>query len=254
MLQEERYQAIVNAVNERGFVSADELIDLIGVSRSTMRRDLEELNDMRLLLRTRGGAISLKNGTSHEPPLEQRKDRQFEEKKKIAEVALSLIHERDTILIDSGTTSIELARLLGKFKQLMVATYDLNIANVLSDMQSISLVVAGGNQRKHFNTLVGYFSEMIFSQIHADMLFLTVDAVDLDHGCMNYNIEEISVKKAMIKAAKKVVVLCDHTKFDTIAFINTCPLSDVDIIVTDSVTSCDVIDKLKEKGIEVLLA
>ena len=254
MIQEERHQEIIKAVNERGFLSVDEIMSMLNISRSTVRRDLEDLADAQLLIRARGGAVSLRNGTAHEPPVEQRRDSQLEEKKRIAELAINLIHERDTILLDSGTTSFELARLLDRFKHLMVATYDLNIANELRSYRNIDLVVSGGLLRKGASTLVGYLAEMIFNQIHADTFFLAVDAIDLDHGCMNFCMEEITSKKAMLKAAKRTIVLCDHTKFETIAFINTCSLDDVDIIITDRGASPEVVDKLREMGIEVMLA
>lgn len=253
MLQVERHEKIIEIVNQSGFISVEALMDALSISRSTARRDLQYLEEMQMLIRARGGAVSVKSGTSHEPPIKFRRDLQLEEKQRIAVAALDFIHERATVLIDSGTTTIELAKLLSRFNSIMVATYDLYIANELSTMPNISLVVAGGVLRKDFNTLIGYFTEEIINQIHADIYFMSVDAIDLDHGCMNFNIEEISVKKALIKAAKKVIVLSDHTKFETVAFMNTCQLSDVDTIITGSQVRPDVVSRLLEKGIEVIL-
>lgn len=253
MLQAERYQCIVSEVNKRGFISVDDLMKTINVSRSTLRRDLVELEQMNRLIRARGGAISIKNGTSHEPEIEYRKGLQQEEKRRIAEAALSFVHERDTILLDSGTTTMELAKLLGRFNSLMVATYDLYIASELSTMNNISLVVAGGMLRHKSNTMVGYFTEKVINEIHADRFFLSADAIDVDHGCMCYSIEEISVKKSMIGSAKEVVLLGDHTKFETIAFINVCSLNEIDTIITGSEIDPLRLARLREMGINVIL-
>jgi len=254
MLRAERYQLLINAVNKNGFVTSDDLAEMLGISRSTIQRDLLELDTMHKLVRTRGGAISIKNGTSHEPSLELRKDSQNAEKQRIALAALNYVRENDTILLDSGTTTIRLAELLNSFKWLMAATYDLNIASVLSEIQNVELVVIGGVQRKGFNTLNGYFAEMIIQQMHSDVLFLSADAIDLDHGYMCYNIAEISVKKALMKASREVVALCDHTKFDKIAFINICGLKEVHTIITGKELNSETLSRLREMDIKVILA
>ena len=253
MLQMERYERITNAINQNGFMGIDDIVSKLGISRSTVHRDLCELEKMHQILRIRGGAVSLNKSISHEPPLELRRDSQLEEKQRIAKAALQYVNERDTVLLDSGTTTIELARLFNGFESLMVATYDLFIANELSNMQNITLLVIGGVQRKRFNTLIGYFSEVVINQIHADTLFLSVDAIDIAHGCMNYNIEEISVKKSLMRSAKKVIVLCDHTKFETIAFINTCNINEVNTIITGKEARPETINQLREMGVDVIL-
>jgi len=134
----------------------------------------------------------------------------------------------------------------------MVATYDLYIASELVKSDNIELFVAGGKVRKNFGTLTGYFTEEMVRQIHADVFFLSADAIDLTHGCMSYNIDEISVKKELIKSAKKTIALCDHTKFKAIAFMNICKLSDIDILITGKEIDDYTMSILKEENIEVL--
>lgn len=253
MLQAERHKYILSEVDSHGFASMEDLSREMGISRSTLRRDLLELEQMHKLIRARGGAISAKNGTSHEPTVGYRRSQQLDEKKRIAQAALGFIRERDTILLDSGTTTVELAKLLGRYKSLMVATYDLYLANELCMMDDISLVVCGGMLRHGPNTLVGYFAEKVIDEIHADRFFLSADAVDLEHGCMCYNIEEISVKKSMLKASKEVVLLVDHTKFETIAFINVCALSSVHTIITGKEIRPDILERLREMDVQVIL-
>lgn len=253
MLQAERHKHIISKVDSCGFASIEDLTGEMNISRSTLRRDLLELEQMHKLIRTRGGAISGKNGTSHEPTVGYRRSQQLDEKKRIAQAALEFIRERDTILLDSGTTTIELAKMLGRYKSLMVATYDLYVANELSEMENISLVVCGGMLRHGPNTLVGYFAEKVIEEIHADRYFLSADAIDLEHGCMCYNMEEISVKKSMIKASKEVVLLGDHTKFETIAFINVCSLRSIHTIITGKEIRPDILERLREMDIDVVL-
>lgn len=253
MLQVERYERILGMLAGHDHITIEQIVDTLSVSRSTALRDLQSLEESRKLIRIRGGAVSIKAGTSHELPIEFRRDSHLEEKRRIAAAALNYIHDRYTVLLDSGTTILELAKLLSGFQSLMVATYDLFIVNVLADIPNIDLVVTGGVLRKKYNTLVGYFTEEIINQIHADIFFMGVDAIDMDHGCMNYSIEEIAIKKALIKSAKKVVVLCDHTKFENIAFMNTCRLSDIDMIITDNAVSPENLEMLRDQGVEVLV-
>ncbi|MDR0489625.1 MAG: DeoR/GlpR transcriptional regulator, partial [Oscillospiraceae bacterium] len=178
---------------------------------------------------------------------------QREEKQRIAEAALELVNERDTILLDEGTTTIELAKRLNRFHSLMVSTNDLYIAMELSALAGINLVVAGGALRRETNTLVGYFTEKIIGEIHADRFFLSADAIDVVHGCMCYNMEQIPVKKGMILSAKETVLLSDHTKFEKTAFINICTFSEIKTIITGREVSREIVTRLGEMGVNVIL-
>ena len=253
MLQVERHNQIVSEVEKQGFVSIEDIEKVIHVSRSTIRRDLLELERMNKLVRARGGAVSKRNGTSHDPGVAFRFNMQREEKQRIAEAALKLVNERDTILLDEGTTTIELAKRLNRYHSLMVATNDLFVARELSAMNNINLVVAGGTLRRETNTLVGYFTEKIIGEMHADRFFLSADAIDVVHGCMCYNMEQIPVKKGMILSAKETVLLSDHTKFEKTAFINICKLSEINTIITGTEVNQEIYARLCEIGVHVIL-
>ena len=253
MLQVERHNCIVSEVEKQGFISIEDMINVIPVSRSTIRRDLLDLERMNKLIRTRGGAVSNKNGTSHDPGVEFRYSLQREEKQRIAEAALKLVNERDTILLDEGTTTIELAKRLNRYHSLVVATNDLYVAMELRTMDNINLVVVGGTLRHETNTLVGYFTEKIIGEIHADRFFLSADAIDLTHGCMCYNMAQIPVKKSMILAAKETVLLSDHTKFNRIALANICKLSEINTIITGREADREIVEQLGEIGVQIIL-
>jgi DeoR/GlpR family transcriptional regulator of sugar metabolism len=252
ILQPERLQLILSLCDTHGFVTNAQLMDACNASKSTIHRDLEELEKDKLLTRTRGGAVSLKKGTTYEPPLLLRRVTFAEEKQRIANEAMRYIHVRDTVLLDSGTTIHELGKLLVKFKNLMVATNDVNIAYDLSFNPDIDLIVTGGIVRKGCHTLVGCFGESIIEQLHADRIFLSVDAVDINHGCMCYSVDEMQIKRAMLHAAKEVILLCDHSKFETVAFVNVCKLSAVDIIITGKDLDEKYVSQIKLMNIELI--
>lgn len=124
----------------------------------------------------------------------------------------------------------------------------------LSGKSNIDLMVLGGNLRKHHFSLNGYFTESMIRQIHADKLFMGVDAIDFAIGMMNFSADEIQTKKYMIKAAHQAIVLCDHSKFERVAFVNICQFSDVDIIITGKELSPEYADKVTEYGVRLILA
>ncbi|MEA4812460.1 MAG: hypothetical protein VB108_07825 [Anaerolineaceae bacterium] len=182
-----------------------------------------------------------------------REDLFLDEKRRIAAAALSLIHETETILLDSGTTVYELSKLLLNTKNIYIATNDLKTAMLLTQNLDSELTVFGGALRKQHYSLNGYFTESIIKQIHADKVFLGVDAVDLDIGYMNFSVEEVQSKKLMIQASSQVIVLCDHSKFEKIAFINTCRFDEVDLVITGKEIKKEILKRLEEMKVNVMI-
>ena len=249
-----RIALIRSQLHTEGIVSIDELETLLQTSKATVYRDLKELEELGELKCTRGGAVSVSRRTHQELSYADKIDLFKEEKVRIAEEALKYIHPRDTIILDSGTTVLELARLIAKQQEeYYIATNDILTARVLSENSDISLTVLGGLLRKDHFSLNGYFTESMISQMHADTAFVGADAVDLGIGFMNFSVEEIQPKKLMIKASKRRIFLCDHTKFDSIAFVNICPFSDADLIITGKETRQEIVDELKALGTQVIL-
>ncbi|MEI7845847.1 MAG: DeoR/GlpR family DNA-binding transcription regulator [Chloroflexota bacterium] len=240
-------------INQHGIVSIDELTTRLDTSRSTICRDLYDLEIEHVLTRTRGGAVAIKNMTSYEPPFDVRKDFFLDEKQRIAEAAAKLVQENETLLLDGGTTVFELAKALRKKNSLYIATNDLNSAMILSHNTNIELTVFGGALRKHHYSLHGYFTDNMIKQIHADKLFLGVDAVDFNIGYMNFSVEEIQTKKLMIQASSEVIVLCDHSKFEKIAFVNICHFNEVDLVITGKEIDEKTLKKIEAMNIKVLV-
>lgn len=252
MIREQRIELIRQELKGRGIVSVAELTKTLASSRSTIRRDLFELEEQKELKCIRGGAVAQGKQAAYEPSFEMRQDLFVEEKRRIAERALEFICENSTVLLDSGTTTYELAKLLTCRKHMYIATNDLKSAMSLSVNPDISVIVLGGSIRTSHYSMNGFFTEEMIQQIHADTTFLSVDAVDLDAGLMGFSMEEIASKRLMIRSSQRTIVLCDHSKFDSVAFVNICPLREIDGIITGKEIDPAVLSKLEEQGIMVL--
>lgn len=252
MLKEERIKHMLEYLTHSEIISIKDIAEKLNVSYSTIRRDIEELESQDVLRRVHGGAVACKSAASFEPPFSARKDMFFEEKRRIAQAAHSLISPNETLLLGGGTTIHEFSKTLHDISPLYIATNDLMSAVELSNFNNVSLMVLGGSLRKNHLSLNGYFTENMISQIHADKTFIGVDAVDFETGFMNYSLEEIPTNKLMIKGSREVVVLCDHSKFQKIAFVNMCKFEDVDLLITDNQIDSDSLKRLKETGVKVM--
>jgi DeoR/GlpR family transcriptional regulator of sugar metabolism len=252
MLKEQRIGIVLEELSRYGIISIENLARKMDVSHSTVRRDIEELEAQNTLRRIRGGAVACKPSASYEPPFSARQDMYYDEKCRIAKAAHSLISPNETLLLSGGTTIHEFSKTLHDIASLHIATNDLMSAVELSRFNNVDLMVLGGSLRKNHFSLNGYFTENMISQIHADKAFIGVDAVDFEAGYMNFSIEEISGSKLMIKASREVIVLCDHSKFNKIAFVNICKFEDVDLLITDNQIGADSLLRLKELGVEVM--
>lgn len=243
---------IASEIKKTGIVSIDELTSRLNTSRSTICRDLLDMEKENALKRIRGGAVAHKPRTGYEPPFEVRQDFFLEEKQRIANAAASFLQPNETWLLDSGTTVYELAKVLRNKSDLYVATNDLNSAVLLAQNNDIELTVFGGLLRKHHYSLNGYFTESMIKQIHADKVFLGVDAVDFNIGYMNFSVEEMQTKKLMIQAANEVIVLCDHSKFEKVAFVNICHFDEVDLVITGKEIAPNILSRLVDMGVKVM--
>ena len=259
MMPAERREKIVSLLTEKKYISLNEIVNKTSIPKSTLRRDIFELEQEGLLVRMRGG-VSL-NGdmepfnVSSESSVHVRKSENRDEKIRIAKAAMQFIHPNDTLFLDSGTTTYELAVLLKEYNHnLMIACNDLSSSLELSNNELLEVIVVGGKLRKRNYSMIGYFSENIISQMHADTSFISTDAVDSERGLMAFSLDEITGKKAMIKGAREVILLCDHTKFSRIAFVTISGFEEIDRIITGKEISENVRLYLTEMGIDVILA
>ncbi|EWG10008.1 DeoR/GlpR family DNA-binding transcription regulator [Cytobacillus firmus] len=255
MLQDERTERIVQYINKQGFVKTNELIDLFKVSKPTIIRDLLKLEKDGSIIRTHGGAKSIHKGTNFEPTHMTKEQTSYSEKESIAIKAKELVQPGETILLDSGTTTLMLAKQLVNFENITVITNDIKIAMCLSENDSIDLVVLGGQRRKGVYSLIGPLTESILNQLHVDKVFLGADAIDLQNGITNSNIDESNIKKTMLTIGNSIILLADSSKFNCAAFMKIDEVSAVHFIITDNGIHKKIsVKQFKEQGVEILIA
>lgn len=240
MLAEERYKMILEQLNREGTVRVADLVRQFNVSTETIRRDLEYLESKKLLNRVYGGAVSNQHGSvdgserTTYVALKSRIDEQIEEKRKIARTALSLISENDSIALDSGTTTLELARLLkDHFKKLTVLTNSLMVLNELSGVDSYTVISTGGILKTDELSLIGDTALATIENFNIDKAFLSVSGISSKSGLTDWRMDEIRIQQKMIAVSQKVVVLADQTKFKTTSLLRICDISRIHAIVTD---------------------
>ncbi|TVR32109.1 MAG: DeoR/GlpR transcriptional regulator [Spirochaetaceae bacterium] len=229
---EERQAQVVEYVHKHKKATVHDLTAVFSVSSATIRNDLRALERRGLLLRTHGGAM-VTTKTRYEEALQERHTHNLQQKQMIANAALSLIDDGDTIILDTGTTVLELARLLFHKRDLTVITNDIEIARVLADSQDGTLILIGGVVRKQFRCAVGSLSSAILAGLLVDKAFMAANNFDLHKGASTPDLDQADTKKAMIAVASKRFLLCDHEKFGTQSFAQFAAVKDFDVIVSD---------------------
>ena len=252
MLSEERHQKIIEILDQQAVVTVADLVQLLDVSEMTIRRDFDALESRGLLKRVHGGAVS-NRGRSYEPPFMLRSTINIEEKKRIAEAAAALVKNGDSVTLDVGTTTLEIAKNLKTKQDLTVIIRSLHIASEMVDHQGIRVIVTGGFLRQSELSLTGYLAERVFSDFYVDKLFLGAGGVDFKAGVTEYHFEEMLVKRAMVRNAKEIILVVDSTKFGNIALAPIIPLKEVHTIVTDKKIKKEIRRELEELGINVIV-
>lgn len=240
VLAAQRQARIVQHLQEDGFVEIAQLSKVLGADRSTIRRDLGALELRGLVRRTRGGALSGPASGHADIPYEVKRIEHTPAKEAIGAYAAGLVREGEAVLLDSGSTTYQLARALRNRRDLSVVTNDLNVAMCLAESPGIQLVVTGGILLESVYTLVGPRTVGELRELHVDRAFLGADAIHHEDGITNVTFVEVEVKRAMIEAANEVVVLADSSKFEHRALAPVCGLDEVDLILTDESLRVDV--------------
>lgn len=220
----------------------------LNVSEPTIRRDLIEILESLDLpvIRVHGGLILNVEKGGIEPLFEAKLSLMREQKQRIAQKALEFIDDGDSIILDSGTTALFLAKLLYKKKGLKVITTDIKIAHELSTLQNIDVYIIAGQVRNGFYSIGTTMAEESLKQFYADKAFLTADAIDPYIGVMNSSVFEVGVKKTVTKCAKKVILIADHSKIGKKGLIKVCDLSDVHVLITSKGTEPKLIEEISK--------
>lgn len=251
----ERRMSILKLLSANEQVFVPDLSKEFSVSEVTIRNDLEQLESKKLLIRARGGAMSVEHVVSYDMQLGDKHKFNMQEKIRIGKAAAQMIKDADTIIIDSGTTTLEVIKNLpSSLNNLTVITNALNIANQLIANQNVNLIIPGGVLRKNSLSLIGSLAEKSFKNFFVDKVFLGVDGFDTRQGISTPNMEEAYLNQIMIDIAREVIIVTDSTKFlrKSLAFI--CKTDRIDIVVTDSGITGDDKKRLEDAGIKVIVA
>ena len=252
----ERRADILQILNQNNRVTVNELCEKYGLSEVTIRKDLEILKNRNLLFRIRGGAIRIPsiNIDGNDVRIESKRLFHYKQKKAIGKMAASLINENETIIIDSGTTTMEVAKNLHNFQNLTIVTNAIDIALEVSKYNRFSVIMLGGHLRDSSLSTVGPLAEFVLKVCYCDKLFLGVDSINIDEGISTPNIEEANINQTMITMAKKTIAVLDSSKFNKRSFAFIAKVKDIDGIVTDDDIPHQILSDLREKKIEVHVA
>ncbi len=235
LFNEERRRAILAMLHRDGRVLVKDLARHFQISQITIRKDLEILDSQ---------------GSVQDPTLREKEKLHRREKARIAEAAVKLVEEGQSVLLDSGTTTTAIARALKDMSQLTVITNAINIAAELAGTH-IEVILTGGMLRKNSFSLVGPLAEQTLRQLSADILFLGVDGFDTRAGLFTPNLLEAQVNRAMVEIARRTVAVCDSSKFGRRSLCSIMPVTSVHEVVTDRLIPKSDLRALKEAGVKV---
>jgi DeoR family transcriptional regulator of aga operon len=253
VLNEERRRAILESLKRDGRVLVLDLARRFETSQVTIRKDLEVLHAQGLVHRTHGGALPAREGALEDPSLREKEKLHHKEKLRIAATAAGMVQEGQVVILDSGTTTTEIAKALRSFHNLTIVTNAVNIAAELSGT-SLEVILTGGTLRKNSFSLVGPIAEETLHRLNADLLFLGVDGFDVHYGLSTPNLLEAKVNRAMVEVAKRKVAVCDASKFGRRSLSLIVPPSALDEVITDRGISQADARALRKAGIEVTIA
>lgn len=247
-----RRAKIIEMLERDGRVNIPVLSHMYKVSDVTIRNDLNQLEQKALLVRTRGGAIKNQH-VSTDIKLSEKATRQFAEKQLIGKKAASLIKNGETIILDSGTTTLEIAKNIFQFENLTVITNALNISVLLADAPNIKVIVPGGFLRENSLSLVGPSAEESLRNYYCDKAFLGVDGIGAQYGISTPNFEEAHLNRVMIEVSKQAIVVTDSSKFSKRSFAFITSIDKIHTIITDTNVPQDAMDLLNSSGVELII-
>ncbi|MFH8484563.1 DeoR/GlpR family DNA-binding transcription regulator [Streptomyces longisporoflavus] len=245
----ERLRQITAAVREAGRMGVAELADLTGASDMTIRRDLEVLADQGVIERYHGGARSLLL-RGEEPPFALREREGLEAKRRIAEEVASLIADGESIVIDSGTACLEVARAVRR-RRVTVMPLSLHAVNVLSSGPRLTLLVPGGRPRPGELALTGPLTEASLAALRFDTAVIGCCGLNATHGLTAYDLDDAVVKRAAIASAQRVIAVADAPKLSRTALAFVAPASALHAVVTDKAAAPEETDALAAAGVTV---
>jgi DeoR family transcriptional regulator, aga operon transcriptional repressor len=248
----DRRLQISTMMRSQGSVQVTRLVERFGVSAQTIRKDLQYLADRGLATRSYGGAISADAiRTPQEAAIETKRGSRVEEKERIGRAAAALVKPGESVLLDSGTTTAQIARFLPDDEDITVVTNDFNVLGALAEKANINVVMLGGALRRKNMAFYGAQTETAMESLLIDKLFLGVDGFDLDKGVTTHHEPEAMLNRKMVSVARQVIAVTDSSKFGRACLHRIVGVEDITLLITDK----DAPDYIKtgdpELGFEV---
>ncbi len=255
MIATERRNIIKELLFKNNSVKVAELVNQFNVSEETIRRDLNQLENEGYLEKYYGGAILAKKYQSNPlvMPIHERQQHFYNEKALIGKKAAELIQSEQTIILDAGTTTWHVSSGIADKERLTIITNAMNIAEQCTKSESASIYLLGGKLRRNSLSTVGPQAEAELKKYNADYVFLGASGVSLKQGFTSSDLYEAEMKKAMVSAGQKRVVLADHSKLQKTGLTTFCNFNDIDIFITSDLADKQALDVIKKTGIEVIV-
>ncbi|KGN01196.1 DeoR faimly transcriptional regulator [Clostridium novyi A str. 4570] len=252
MIPAQRENYIIEKLSETGTIKVEDLASELGVSLMTIRRDLDRLQDKGVLYRSHGGAV-LRSVYPIEQSYDVKKISNIDAKNKIASAALELINEGDTIFLDAGTTTLELAKLLKTKKNLTVITDDLKIALELYK-SNVETYIVGGRVQKDTACIIGPTAEDFIKNIKVNLCFLGTSSITSDGYLSTPTFEKAYLKREVVRASSYSVLMVDSSKFKRESFVNILSIKEINCIITNKQFDEGEIRSLEEENIRIINA
>ncbi len=247
-----RQRAILGIVEANRLATVDKLSSRLGVSEATVRRDLMALEEQRLISRIWGGATPV-SSVALEAFMKDRSRQNTLEKRAIAQAAVAMVHEGEVIALDVGTTCMEVARLLRRFRRITVFTNSLCAAQILATSH-LTVHPVGGRLREGELSMVGAVARENVLRFHYDKFFMGVSGFDVETGPTDFNLDDVEVKQCFLEKSKRRIALVDHTKFRKTSLASICGIESITDLITDEGIHGEQQRVLQTQGINVIVA
>lgn len=253
MLADQRKQIIKNKIDLNNCVTVSELVDILHVSTETVRRDLEDMENNKLLTRVHGGAVSIRRSSKFRD-VGKRTTENMELKEQIAKTALSYVKDGDVIAIDSGSTASVFAMALKErnFSSLSVVTYSTEVFSILSDCPGYRITVTGGDYLPKEKIFYGFLTNEVLNKLYYSKAFVVPSALSLEDGVHDFIRESYESQSVLLKHTNKVFIMADSSKFETKGDFKICELLPEYTIITDNMLPDSVYDLYKSHNLNIV--
>jgi DeoR/GlpR family transcriptional regulator of sugar metabolism len=249
----ERQKQILSLLGRQGRLSVAEIVEQFSISEATARRDLETLASQGKAQRVHGGVIAIEQAPP-EAPILDRKIEQAHEKQRIGRAAASLVRDKETVFLGSGTTVLEVARNLRHYKSLTVVTNSLPVLNIMAGLNEITVISLGGMLRESELSFIGHITEQALAEVRVDKVLMGTRGLSLEHGLTNDYLQETLTDRAILKIGREVIIVADHSKINRVSTALLAPLNAISVFVTDPKADRRFLQTLKKQGIQAVIA